>query len=733
MIAHSIIIALLLGTTPVPDTMEVDVPPVRIGLALSGGAALGFAHIGVLKVLEQEHIPVCCIAGNSMGSLVGGIYAAGYSAAEIESIAVNADFSVLFSSLMPFGARYLPERQQDQRYIFKLEHNNFMPALPSGIVPLQNVEFLLMDILSDIEFNTYYEFDSLPIPYRTIAVDLRSGELITLKQGRLEQAIRASIAIPGVFSPETIDTLLLVDGGVQQFLPVDPLFEFHPDLIIASTTVHKNKRTDRAGLIDIISRTMDLINVCDYREQLSYADIVIEPDVDPFLASEFHRARELIDAGEKAAELAMPAIKELLREKKLQAHRNTVKDRPLPYIRNIVLQGLEVTRSSTLVGLIRSKPGMLLDFKRLHDDLRALYHTNLFEDVNFSVELIGTDSADIIIALTERKYGFYAAGIRYDNADKVVVGIEAGQSNLWGSGASIRAALNLGNPREIRIGLTGTRLFTFPFGYRLDTYRGSITRQYYESSDWLTDYTVIYHGALIEAGYILGHNAFFDIGLNVRQAVYRMPDVPVFDTLPSSEWMVGPAFRLEYNTYDDLHLPSQGTSFRITADHSSKRLWSTREFVRVEASAKRYMPVTDRLLFVPGLRVAFSWGDLTWDGRFLTGGVDLIGYEHGRFTTENRAILRAGIEYRIHNLLDRKDYPMYMQLMTNVASFEPFDELFRIDDLSTNLHWGAGVGFRTNTPIGPVHFTVGAGDINIHDISAANLNYTFSIGREFRY
>ncbi len=733
MITHSIIIALLLGTAPSPDITDFDEPPVRIGLALSGGAALGFAHIGVLKVLERERIPVCCIAGNSMGSLVGGAYAAGYSAAEIESIAVNADFSVLFNSGMPFGARYLPERRQDQRYFIELEHNNFVPALPSGIVPLQNVEFLLMDLLSDIEFNTGYDFDSLPIPYRTIAVDLRSGELITLRQGRLEQAIRASIAIPGVFSPETIDTLVLVDGGVQQFLPVEPLFELQPDLIIASTTVHKNKRTERAGLIDIISRTMDLINICDYREQLSYADIVIEPDVDPFLSSEFHRARELIDAGEAAAERALPAIRELLQEKKLQAHRNTVKIRPLPFIRNIHIDGLEVTRPATLVGLIRSRPGMLLDFKRLHEDLITLYHTNLFEDINFNIEPYGTDSADIIIAVTERAYGFYAVGMRYDNEDNVVVGIEAGQSNLWGSGASVRAALNLGNPREIRFGLTGTRLFAFPFGYRLDTYRGSVTRPYHENSDWLTDYIVIYHGALIEAGYILGRNAFFDIGLSVKQAVYRLPDIPVFDTLPSSEWMVGPTFRLEYNTCDDLHLPSRGTAFSIMADHSNKRLWSTREFTRVWASARRYVPVTGRLLFVPEFSAAFSWGDLTWDSYFLTGGTDLVGYEYGRFTTENRSILRAGLEYRIHNLLDRKDYPVYVQLVSNVATFEPFDELFKINDLSSNLHWGVGIGLRTNTPIGPFQLMVGAGDINIHDISAARLNYSLSIGREFRY
>ena len=170
-VVASLLLLVLGARAQQPEREAVAVePPVRIGLALSGGAALGFAHIGVLKVLERENIPVVAISGNSMGSMVGGAYAAGYSAAEIESLAVNADWNLLFSSSVPFGARYLPERQQAQRYIIQLRHRNLFPSLPSGLVPLQNVEFLLMRLLADIEYNTGYNFDSLPIPYRAASV-----------------------------------------------------------------------------------------------------------------------------------------------------------------------------------------------------------------------------------------------------------------------------------------------------------------------------------------------------------------------------------------------------------------------------------------------------------------------------------------------------------------------------------------------------------------------------------
>ncbi|UCD19227.1 MAG: patatin-like phospholipase family protein [candidate division WOR-3 bacterium] len=733
MISYFAVALILLTAIPVPDTAETDLQDVRIGLALSGGAALGFAHIGVLKVLQREGIDVCCIAGNSMGSLVGGIYAAGYSAAEIESIAVNADFSVLFGSRVPFGARHLPERQQNQRYIIGLNHINFVPTLPSGIVPLQNVEFLLMDILSEIEFNTHYNFDSLPIPYRAIAVDLASGELVTLRDGRLEQAIRASIAIPGVFSPETIDTMELVDGGVQQFLPVEPLFDFQPDLIIASTTVHSYGNRNTGGLIDIISRTLDLINICDYQEQLSYADIVIEPDVDPFLSSDFHHARELIAAGETAAEDALPAIKERIKGKRVVATRTAVKDRPLPYVKAIHFNGLNTTRASTISHLVKTKPGMALDFERLHGDMASIYNTGLFSDLNYELIFASPDSVVVILDVEEIPYGFYALGIRYDSSDDLVLGVEAGQGNLWGSGASLRAAFNLGNPNSARLGLTGTRLFAFPFGYRIDVFRGSIERSYYEDGEWLAEYATTYHGGLVEAGYILGRNAFFNIGLTVKEAVYRFPALPTFDSLPSSEWVIGPTFRLEYNTYDDLHMPTKGGAFVINVISSVPRLNADREFAQAEFSVDHYAPLSGRVLIHTGFDLGITIGEPAWDNYFHSGGSDIIGFENAFFTTQNRMSIRLGLEFKILELLDQEDYPVYLQIISDIAAFDRPDELLQSEDIISRLHWGLGLGVRTNTPLGPLQFTAGLPDIGKENPADTGIKYYISLGREFRY
>lgn len=722
-----------INTIPAADSSGIDTQHVHVGVALSGGAVHGLAHIGVLRVLEREGIIPSYIAGCSMGSLVGGIYAAGYSPAEIESIAINADLSELFGSSVPFGARYLPERQQSQRYMLVFGHKNFVPKLPSGLISIQNIEFLLMQLLSEIEFHTYYDFDKLPIRYRAVAVDLASGSLVTMKSGRLEQAIRASIAIPGVFPPETIDTLELVDGGVHQFLPVEPLIEFHPDLIIASTTVRKKHKPEHEGLVDVLSRTIDLMTMGDYREQLKLADVVIEPNVDPFLPSEFNRVRELIAAGEAAAEAALPEIRAKLKERKTHPKSLFAEQRLYPYVSGIQFEGLEVTSASTIHNIVKTEQGMKLDFKLLHKDMISLYNTGLFSNINYRLMFHDNDSVRIIFEMKENEYGFYALGIRYDNSDNLILGIEGGQGNLWGTGASIRAALNLGNPRAARFGLTGTRLFAFPMGYRIDVFRGSIDRPFFENNTWLTSYTTTYHGALIEAGYIIGRNAFFNVGLTAREAIYRLPLIPTFDSIPENEWVVGPTFRMEYNSYDNLHLPNRGTSYKAEIIYSTQRLNASSDFFRIDLSLDHYIPISSRVLINPGLNMGLSHGTLSWDHHFHSGGEDLVGYENGFFTTRNRTILRFGIEYRILNLMDLKDYPVYLRLVSNVATFERLDDLIHYEDPSSELHWGAGIGIRTNTPAGPFNFVLGVGNIDDDNLIGARINYYISIGREFRY
>ncbi|HDQ98862.1 MAG TPA: hypothetical protein ENN51_01045, partial [candidate division WOR-3 bacterium] len=628
--------------------------PLRIGLALSGGAALGTAHIGVLKVLEREGIDVVAVSGNSMGAMVGGLYAAGLRAAAIESLAVNVRWDVLFSASVPFGARYLAERRQEERYAARLRHRNLLPSLPSGIVPLQNVDFLLMDLLAELEHNAGYDFDSLPIPYRAVAVDLVSGRLVVMRDGRLSRAIRASIAIPGVFSPVLEDGMELVDGGVQQYLPVDPLLEFDLDVVIASKTM---KRGQERGytLIDIVSRSMDIVGVEDLARQEAMADILIEPDVTPFAHSDFARAEELIAAGERAAEAALPQLRTLIAGRETARYRRAVPTRSLPVVRKVTLQGLNITMRATLESLVRTRPGRYLVFRRLREDLTRVFNTGLFDDVNYRLEFGPGDSVDVTILLEERPYGFYLFGLRYDNANQVGLGVEVGQGNLAGTGASIRAAVQLGLPTEFRAGLSGARLLMLPFGYRFEGAWSATRRSYYEKGRLQVDYgeTVEELGAAF--GYGLGRSVFFTIGLDRRLVRYSMPELlpPALRGMPRKELIVGPTARLEVNTGDDLYLPRTGAALEIELRSALALLGAAGDLVRAEVAWNRATPLGPRLVFRENWSVGMVFGDSVRAAYFRSGGADLPGFAHEEFFSPCRFTFAPAVDLVILNLFGR--------------------------------------------------------------------------------
>jgi NTE family protein len=712
-------------------------PAVRIGLALSGGGALGFAHIGVLKVLEREGIPIVAISGTSMGSMVGGAYAAGYGATQVESLAVHADWSRLFSSSVPFGAQYLPERSQVRRYLLHLRQRNFVPSLPEGLLPLQNVEFLLIRLFADIEYNTGFDFDNLPIPYRAVAVDLTSGKLQVMGKGRLEQAIRASIAIPGVFAPEKLNGMELVDGGVQRLLPVGVLDGIDPnlDIKIAVLTVKHNPETG-VSLIDITSRSIDLAGAEDLEHQKGLADVLIQPNVDSFTHSDFARAPGLIAAGESAAETALPRIRELIGARAADRRSRSIKVRELPTVRTIRFEGLHVTRVGTIRREITTGRGKLLQFSRLIGDLERLFNTGLFEDVNYRLDDVGHDSVDVTFVVQERAYGFYSLGVRYDNIDDLNLGLEVGQGNLGGTGASVRAALDLGNPNEVRLGLTGTRLYLLPFGYRLDGYLGSITHSFYAENRWRSSYSVSHRGGLAEAGYILGHDAFFNFGLNGYRATYRVPAGFPTDSVHAAnpEWIIGPSFRLDVNTFGDVDFPQNGVQSQLDVTSSATALKATRQFVRLGYSGEDVAPLSSRWLLRSGLDIGLSFGDLPWAEQFHTGGAGFIGFSTDEFTSAQRAVLKLGVDFRLFRLFGQSNYPVYVQMMGNVGTFEPWNRLVSDTDRFSPLHWGLGTGARTNTPIGPAQMLFGVGDFGTGLKSKpVTLAFIVSIGHEFRY
>jgi len=205
----------------------------KIGLALGGGGARGCAHVGVLRVLDKMHIPIDYIAGTSMGAVVGGLYASGLSVDEIERALVTTDWNDALADRTRYRELTFRRKDDENRYLtsFDAGLHGIRLALPSGLRSAQKLRFLLQSYL--IPVAGVHDFSKLPIPFKAVASDIETGDAVVLDHGDLAAAIRASMSIPGVFSPMEMDGHLLVDGGITDNIPVDVARGMGADIVIA--------------------------------------------------------------------------------------------------------------------------------------------------------------------------------------------------------------------------------------------------------------------------------------------------------------------------------------------------------------------------------------------------------------------------------------------------------------------------------------------------------------------
>ncbi len=246
----------------------------KIGLALSGGAARGFAHIGVLKVLEEAKVPVSFLAGTSMGALLGAFYASGMNMRMLERITKAVERRGWFD--------YTVSRM--------------------GLVSGNRVEQMVYLL------TRRSTFDDLKIPFAAVAVDLYSGEKVVIKEGLVANAVRASISIPGYFVPVEIEGQMLVDGSVLERLPTEIVREMGADFVIAIDTGFHQGSVDINNALDVITRSIEIMVKQMSRAQLDRADAVIAPDLGDITPSQFERVSEAVSLGEKAARNALPDI-----------------------------------------------------------------------------------------------------------------------------------------------------------------------------------------------------------------------------------------------------------------------------------------------------------------------------------------------------------------------------------------------------------------------------------------
>jgi NTE family protein len=343
-----LVLALLQGPAALQgaDRPEPD-PDTSIGLALSGGSAKGFAHIGVLRVLERAGTPIDAIAGTSMGALVGGLYAIGYTPDMLEELAVEQDWEALFTDSYDRRS-WTIESKLAGEYLLELPIREQRPQLPAGLVAGQRISQLFTGLTWPA--HAVRDFRTFPIPFVALATDLETGDAVPLDSGLLPQAMRASISIPTVFAPIWIGERVLVDGGLSRNLPAQDVVDLGADVIICVDVSDPLATADSIQtLLDVLDQSISFRTVASTEEQRRLCDVIIEPDIEGLSAIAFDRAAEWIARGEAAARAALPQILALAGESRARGSRH-VPLTPIDstYVQELVLEGLQLAPSHSV-------------------------------------------------------------------------------------------------------------------------------------------------------------------------------------------------------------------------------------------------------------------------------------------------------------------------------------------------------------------------------------------------
>ncbi|WP_456023887.1 patatin-like phospholipase family protein [Pseudomonas protegens] len=726
---------LLLGFLPLfahasVDTSDATRP--KVGLVLSGGAARGLAHIGVLKALEEQGIKIDAIAGTSMGAVVGGLYASGYKIDELEKLALNIDWQAALSDAPPREDVPFRRKQDDRDFLVKQKlsfRDDGSLGLPLGVIQGQNLALLLESLLAHTSDTR--DFDKLPIPFRAVATDISNGEKVVFRKGHLPQVIRASMSIPAVFAPVELDGRLLVDGGMTDNIPLDVAREMGVDVaIVVDIGTPLRNRKQLTTVVDVLNQSITLMTRSNSEEQLAAlkpSDVLIQPALAAFGVTDFGKAQEMIDAGYRATRILDTRLTVLKPKESQDAELNAARSpgQRTPIITAIRVENDSKVDDDVIRYYIRQHIGEPLDLARLHSDMGTLYGLDYFEQVQYRVVHKGQDHTLVISARGKRSGTDYlrvglnlSDDMRGDSAFNLGASYRINGINRLGAEWLTRA--QIGDKQELYSEFyqpldVGSRYFVAPYA--------SFEAQNVDSvldNDPIAQYRVERYGFGLNFGRQIGNNG--EVRFGVGEA-WGKADVRIGDQdLPSENFNEGfYALKYSYDSLDNVYFPHEGKDVSLTLMQFEPGLGSDTRYRQWDLKIDKAMSRGPDTLILGG-RYGRTLDDANVvTSSFLLGGArQLSGFREDAISGQNISLMRA-VYYR--RLTPRSYLPLDFPLYAG-ASLEHGRAWNNDNDFDSGYINAASVFIGFDTPLGPLNFSYGLNDANEQAVYL-NLGQTF--------
>lgn len=739
-VRHAIARCLLFCGLLVMMVPAVSAERKKVALVLSGGGARGMAHIGVLKAIEKAGIPIDFIVGTSMGSIIGGLYAIGYTPMQLDSMIKKQNWSFLLSDNPRRRELSLTERERSEKFIVSIPISLSKRSKPmmSGLVRGQNLSNLFSKLT--IGYHDSIDFNRLPIPFACVATNIVNGEEYVYHRGVLATAIRASMAIPGYFTPVRQDSMVLVDGGLTNNYPVDVARAMGADIIIGATVQQDLLKPEELNNVsDILTQLVDVACRSKYESNIANSDFHVRVDTKGFTSMSFEREAidSLVCRGEQAVRThwdELLALKRSLLETDGTDTAFCVNRPCVPYaddasvmVRNILFLNENSRASSTIMKKCKLREHSSIKLNQIESAVNLLRSEFAYLDAYYTLESV-EGGYDLKFHFEKKSGSNVNLGIRFDTEDIASLLVQANFKLKTRVPSSISLTGRLGKQYQARLDYTLEPLFlrniNLAYQYRYNDVN------VYQKGDRVYNMTYHQHQGDFSLSDTWFRNLRYSIGLNFEYFHFSgVLSHALHESLSlESEHFFNYYARLQYNTLDRGYYPSRGVEFTAGYTVYTDNLWQYADhtpFSAVHASWMGVLSLSNRFSLLPSVY-----------GRIVMGKeVPLVysnalgGYSFARYVSQQMPFAGiAHMEIRQKALLvtalkarQRMGREHYLTAMGNMAVSN--DKLQGV--LNGKFIYGFALGYGYNSKFGPLEAYIGYSDNNKQVECYANLGFYF--------
>ncbi|HTI11623.1 MAG TPA: patatin-like phospholipase family protein [Puia sp.] len=716
----------------------------KIGLTLSGGGAKGLAHIGILKAIDSAGLKIDYVTGTSMGSILGALYAVGYSADSIEKITRHIDWDLLFSNQSTMKGMIMEEKDEYGKYDIELPWVNHWFRFATGLIEAQELWLKFSELFHPV-YNLK-DFSKFPIPFKCIATDVSTGDAVVIDSGEIVSALRASMAIPSIFTAVEYDGKKLVDGGVVRNFPVKDVRQMGADLVIGSN-VSGSLRTSKqvTNPIQVLLQVAFFREAEDTRTQIPLCNIYVHQPLDKFGMGSFGESNEILDAGVEEGRRLYPRLKQLADSLNALYGPRELDTNRLAAVYPVKISGYEVKGlEQTGQGFFIQSMGLLTNHYYTAEDIsrmiRRAYGTRYYTRVTYSLIPQENGTNKIIFEVEENPLTFAKIGLNYNDFSGISAIINLTSRNFLTPTSRSLVTLNIGQNFRIR----GEHLqyfsrranFAFTLGTQFDQFNITTYNNYKEAGLYDQNYFRL-DGRL---SYFSNRNLTVGLGDRFEWIHYDPSITSSLEFKGRNSFTTGYVF-VRHNTLDRPVYPRRGMKVEVEGDYvftqspnadyfasnttRSDTSFSDKPYTRVLFNLDRYTPLPGRYTLIThaqlGMNFAYYHNIMN---EFSIGGmtsqfhnqITFAGLREGTFYSPSIAELQLGLRYQLfsNTFITGRANVLVNNFITNSSFFNTPDFLS-----------GYAMTFTYNFALGPLEVSAMYSDQSRRVIGYVNIGIPF--------